>query len=517
MFLFTPNSALRLALALACCGTASTTAFAQAGAITKYLNSLPDIKTPPNSQFIVNQSAPATTGYNNSRVTCRIDRIRDQGSILQLAAYGSRNDVLWPGSLLQGSSLISNQLSPVTLSRGPMAIAVTAFVPGYVPNSSISMETIGATISDPRLQSVTDAIHNLVFPHPGAHQPANMAFTSAQVYSAEQATLTIAASYSTIGADITSYLNAQNYANRSHVVAQFAQQYYTVAVTPPVSPEDFFKKHTNIEALKLQTSQSSGPNPVVYVNTVTYGRIAYIFLSSVERGDKLKAAVDASFSGLLTNGNLSGNAEQQSVVRNAGAQVFVSGGDADAGTELTQNKVGGLGKWIRVGGTFSETSPGAPISFSTRYLRSDYRMAGASFTTDYNESVCVPSPERIISIRYWYTLTDDKDRGNSQRFLALEGAQIAGGENWNGAGIVWRDHNPNPYAYSGNIALSVPVSECGRLTLRTEQSGNDGATEGNGWVEAATDAGRKALLVSGQHFKLKDTDHTDWSVNCSFP
>src|SRR5262245_53736838 len=172
------NRAGRGSLYLLAFAVASAHAAGSTSAITKYLNSLPDVKTPPSSTDVIAQGSPVASGLGDDRYTCQVDTVRQQGSLQQLAAYGSRNDVMWPGSIIQGSSLVSNQLSPVALAHGAQSLVITAFVPG-------GTENVSADVANPALGSVTDAMIGLVFTNPGQHQPASMSYASDEFYSAE--------------------------------------------------------------------------------------------------------------------------------------------------------------------------------------------------------------------------------------------------------------------------------------------------------------------------------------------
>jgi hypothetical protein len=499
--------------AVAILGSAALAQPLQQG-INRYLDSLPDVVTLPASRTVVNQGAPQTNGFGDDRYTCEIDGVREQGSILQMAAFGSRSDVMWPGSLIQGSSLISNQLAPVALSHGPETIAITAFVPGTQETEN-STRTVSAVLRSPSLNSVADAVNSLVFSNPGGHQPAAVAFTSSDFYNAQSGAVAISANFSSMGTDVSTYLRSEDYSKHSHVVVQFVQQYYTVAASPPARPADFFGPRVRLSEVQSQTSQEKGPNPVVYINTVTYGRVAYIFISSSERIEKLKEAVDASFSGLTSNGKFSGSTEQQRMVRSADVQVFVLGGDAALGANLVTQRLDGLPDWIKLGGTFSRESPGAAIAFSTRYLRSDYRIAGANFITDYSKPSCVQTPEKIVGISRSYSIEDDKDKGNAHRFLVSLGSQLIAEEQWTGNDIVWRSSPPN---YNGpTLAVAVRLSDCSSLRFRTEQSGGNGKTTGRTWVYAVSDAGRKFTLVDGERFELENNSGKDYTTKCNVP
>jgi hypothetical protein len=306
----------------------------------------------------------------------------------------------------------------------------------------------------------------------------------------------------------------ENYSTRSNVVATFVQQYYVAVAKPPSKPAEFFARHVRLSDVKSQTRQAPQvPNPAVYINSVTYGRVAYVFVSSTENIEKLRAAVDASFNGLLASGHFGGSQEQQAIVQHAESKIFVLGGDSAAGSRLTAGGIAALPDWINTGGTFSKDSPGAPIAFSTRYLRSDFRISGIAFYTDYSKPTCVNTPEQIVSVSRSYAIGDDKDRGNAHRFSVFRGNQILAQENWSGADIWWRTSPPN---YDGPaLVINVPVSGCSTLRFRTEQDGQHGKTTGRAWVIGVTDAGRRLALVNGQSFSVEDTAFFDYMTECN--
>jgi hypothetical protein len=473
--------------------------------ITRYLDSLPDVKSQAAATEVIQPGPSTTEGLGDDRHACTVDGMRQQGTLQQLAAYGPNNGLLWPGALVQGRSLAGNQLAPVGLTHGPQEITVLSFIP-------TGTESIGALIQTPALRAVNDEIIDIVFGSSNPHQPAQMSFTKYEIFSAEQAVTTINATFSGPGVDFSSYLSTLDYSSRSHLILTFVQNYFEVTVAPPAHPSEFYGTRVSLREIKAQSSQTTGANPVVYVDSVTYGRAAYIVLSSTVSLRKLSAAVNASFGGLLASGHLGGTTEQQQVVRSSDQKVFVLGGDAAAGARLVTQNIAGLPEWISAGGTFSRESPGKPIAYSVRYLRSDYRPAGAFFTTDYSRPNCVPTPERIISVNRSYAIADDKDQGNSHRFLVYRGAELLNAETASGDDITWRTSPPN---YNGPpLPINVPLSTCSQLKFRTEQTGSHGEMSGYAWVTGVTDAGRRISLVDREWFSLDDNAYRDYQANC---
>jgi len=124
----------------------------------------------------------------------------------------------------------------------------------------------------------------------------------------------------------------------------------------------------------LKTYGSLSP---VYINTITYGRMAIIAIESNESYDKLKTAFNASLTAKVINGDLNIDAESLKILKSASVRIFVSGGK---GNDVAQIVTGfdKFTQFIVNGGEFTKQDPGVPIFFTANYVHDD-----SVFTTKF--------------------------------------------------------------------------------------------------------------------------------------
>lgn len=493
-----------------------TTPTGEAARIDAHLDSIQvPVLRPAREEPVGSPGPQQVSGQGDSRITCSDQAFRKQGSLSSLAGFSPNAQTLWPGSLVQGASLSSNRLMPAPLPRGPIRLTITEYAPGVTAENR--PETVTRILQDPNLGSVTDTIFDLVFPNPGTEQPASVAVTAYSFYSAESGAIALQTDLSSVGTSVSASLSNRNYRTESNVVVQVVQKYYTVTVSPFQYPSAALAPNVSLSAVQAMTAPRDGnPNPLAYVSSVSYGRIAYIFLSSSEASEKLRVAAQATYNGLYANAGVKASAEEERIVNSARKEVFVLGGAASNAVELNTNNSDGLQNWLRAGATFSRRSPGLPISFTMRFLNTAQTDAGMAFSTDYTRPICTNSPERIVSVHRLYHLTDNKDRGTDHIFQMLRGPEVIAEENWTGGDIVW---HPNvPSGYPGMVTImpdrSVRLGECSGLTFRTTFRNGSGDIAGRVWVRIITNDGRSYDIVNGQEFNMNHNASRDWRTSC---
>lgn len=118
----------------------------------------------------------------------------------------------------------------------------------------------------------------------------------------------------------------------------------------------------------------------VYVNSITFGRMAVIAMESNYSYSELKAAFQASLTTGKVGIGLDITAQQKKILSEATIKIFVSGG---AGQEVAQIVTGfdKFTEFILSGGEFTRDVPGVPIVFTANYAR-DNSVFNTSFTTN---------------------------------------------------------------------------------------------------------------------------------------
>jgi hypothetical protein len=299
-----------------------------------------------------------------------------------VVAFQPNADVLWPGSLVQGKTLQSGILTSIPV-RGEDR------VPGKIVLTGVAgAKVVEKEIAQPSLGTVQQAVNDLILSNllEDQVQPANASFSLHKVYTLDQAMLRLGASAQWMGGSVQANFRKQIQENKASVLVRFMQSYYAVSFEPPDSPSMFILTKRGAESLRQRMSPAINDiptNPPVYVASVTYGRELWALISSQESEETLETSLKASFSGLVAKGTVEAETKNRHVLRESKVNVFVLGsGLAEATPILLGDQEKGLEGYIRSGASFSRKSPGAVITYQTRYLGTG-NVAKLSSVTQY--------------------------------------------------------------------------------------------------------------------------------------
>ena len=124
---------------------------------------------------------------------------------------------------------------------------------------------------------------------------------------------------------------------------------------------------------------SKYPN-AVYVNSITYGRMAIISIESDTTYNALKTAFKAALNAKVINGEVSMDANAEKLLHNADIHIWIRGGK---GADVVATTAGfdEFTKFIVNGGTFTKDIPGQPIYCSVNRV-DDNSTFSLFFDTD---------------------------------------------------------------------------------------------------------------------------------------
>jgi hypothetical protein len=338
-------------------------------ALNDYLKNLPPI----SSEMPAEKAATVTS--TDMDTTLEYIYITDYyeaaaGFDVQLV-LNPQTDVIYPGALLKGESILDGTYTLIPATRKPITIS-TSLTGGII--SSVVVE-------DPKLSSVREAVNTLMnqtydVPY------ANMSFTVEQAYSEQQIALSLRASYTTGILNVEGGFDFSNTKIQTRLIAKFIQSYYTLDMDLPKQPSDLFEEDVD-RAL-------CGTMMPMYVSTVTFGRIALFTIESELSETEVRAYLDASYNGI------SGSVSSDFDALNAKStmKVYILGGSGSA-AGATINGFDEFKNYIQSGGNFSSTSPGAPISYKLRYIR-DNSIGKIVFSASYPIVTAIPRTDNIV-------------------------------------------------------------------------------------------------------------------------
>jgi len=424
-----------------------------------------------------------------------------------LAAFDVHADVLWPGSMVQGRSLPGAVLQPIALQRAPGSIVLTNLMTTGISGTYV------ADIASPSLGRVQQSIQNLLAQEFENDTPAKISFYMKQFYSLEHAMMQIGASYSWLSGSARAELQSSSYSELSNYVVRFVQAYYSVSFEPPVTPESLFAPEVTLEDASLYIGKD---NPPTYISTVTYGRMLLVFASTRAEAESLRLALSASFSGMVSSGQINITNEQKKVLQESEIKILALGGPSSGVVKLLSNgdKAKGLEEYLKEGQNFTRDSPGVPIAYMARYLR-DNDVARVSFTTNYEVRTKFPRPIMITALQLrFHTHDDDKDPDARIIVEVRAGGNVVFRGDF-GKHQRWNDHSDAPNSWDApwklNLTKHVSLEEVRSMTLHGEQ-----ADDNSGWnmsydVWAICDDGSNPHVGGGGVRRIGDDASRYWS------
>ena len=407
----------------------------------------------------------------------KLTPVKESRSTQELVLFSPFTGVLWPGALIQGATLASGVLGDLGLPRNP----ITVFVEGAWASDPIaeSMRMAPTEMSPnrvtyfgerlPRSRSILASRASSVIAKPDAAKveearvamvggltgiPAIFDFSDRQVWSVEQALFTANASASWPSGSLKASLSSESYKSHTNIVVTLTQRYYTYGLSqrfdPPASA---FASGVSLK--DVQRSSDTISNPLTFVRSVTYGKMAILTVSSSESYDRLRASLQASLSATFGSGSTDINQQQYKAFKESTTKLWVNGGPfpSDTAVVLTGQKIDELRKFLGVGGD-TDLLTGVPISFRIDYLNTGM-PAKLGLTTEYERVDRALAPQLLEPSIGFAIGNDDKKRKHQcvhataqHRFWEGSGAGNCQGwtlGRWYPARALWSDgeqYNP---------------------------------------------------------------------------
>jgi hypothetical protein len=339
--------------------------------------------------------------------------------------FNPNADVIYPGSLLQGSSIHRSNPTPIAVPRGGGTVVI---------NSTNGDEVTHVTVDEVSLSKITSAVNTLISAHSG-NLPMRLSLDMHHVSSFEELAFRLGVNVSTFTVDFKSQLSFSTDKTYNRYVVKLTQQYYTIMFQTPTSLGDFFSS----DATPAQLAQyvSSG-NPATYIASVTYGRAFYLLVESTATRTEMETALDLTYDKIV-DVNVDAEANWVRELSDSRLHMFVMGGDSpDQVLALFQGDISSLEDYIVNGG---DIETGVPLSYTLRNL-ADNSPVGVKVATEYDVLDCeiVTVGDRHSSFDTgtrdgWFTYgggvnlecTNEPDGGHGYYLQAEDGV---GGDYW---------------------------------------------------------------------------------------
>lgn len=225
--------------------------------------------------------------------------------------YDPNVSVVYPGSLLQGSSLSNATPDVVAVKRGPGTVSID------IVNGSNS---VYVNLPEVKKSYITQALNDIVYSN-NEVLPSRFNFTHEQVKTKDELALALGVDVVVYGVTVGANFGFSNESSTNHYLVTLKQSFYTMSYDIPSTYAEFFDPSVT----PMDLAKYVGPgNPACYVSDVTYGRVFYLLIESTSSLMKITAAVNASFSGAPVSGNV--DASYLSSLDNLSVKVLALGG-----------------------------------------------------------------------------------------------------------------------------------------------------------------------------------------------
>ncbi len=382
----------------------------EATAIDAYIAGLPYLPVEP---LAVDQGDRSPEGREGD-YQCTTQNLKETRQYDRIVGYAANSDSLYPGAIVSADSVLTGLFTQVVLPRAPATI-------------SVSLENLGggktAVIEDPSLSSYRDALAGILDAEITGATPANLYSEIEEVHSETQLdmALGVQASWGLGLATLKTSFDWSKQEVRSRYVVRYTQAYYTVDLDAPSAPSALFAPSVRLPDVEAKLDET---RPPVYVSSVTYGRMVVFTFESEYSAEEMGAALDFAYAGGVdVKGDVS--VTYKDIISRSKITAFILGGDAGTAVK-TIDSYEALINFIKDGGNYSRTSPGAPIAYKLNYLK-DNSPARMSFTTDYSVKDCVRVSQKVRVVLNSIAVEDDGGDGGGD--LEIYGRLWAEGVN----------------------------------------------------------------------------------------
>ena len=249
------------------------------------------------------------------------------GPIDEFATFPFSGDLV-PGLLVQGDLVKIGDLQPLPLRRSPQPLRI-----------DLPLTDQTEMVADPTSSSLAASVSTLMRRADDefgtARQlPAEIRFYQQEVSSYEEAMLSVGVSLRYKSKDLRGEFSSafeQNSSQQKHtVVVRFTQPMYTVSADSSTfaNAGSYLHPETSLDELRQLEGQGRiGPsNPPVLIDSVTYGRLVYMTITStqVESASELAVAVSGAYGGFSGEGDV--QTKNREIIQSSEVAVWVAGG-----------------------------------------------------------------------------------------------------------------------------------------------------------------------------------------------
>lgn len=323
-------------------------------------------KTPVDSTGNIEDN-PETT----ERVVCvtKTYDVMDGNSKFPLfSAVGE--EVIYPGSLLQGKTLKDPIPKPIVVKRAGGAISYNIIAGNKAARVQVD-EVTGSKIA----QAMNDIIG-------GADQvPDDFQLEISQIESESELAFNLGISYENFTTNVQADMSFSTDKTYNRLLVKLTQQFYTMRFDLPTSLDEIFDESVTPEDLAKYVQSD---NPATFISSVTYGRIFYMLIESTSSRTEMKASINGGYSGVVQEIKVKADISSLESLKDKKITVIAYGGDNSAG-------FAGVSSIDAIATRLNDSKDinfGKPLSYVVRSVNRPDDIVGTQLATTATEVEC---------------------------------------------------------------------------------------------------------------------------------
>jgi thiol-activated cytolysin len=272
------------------------------------------------------------------------------------------SDILWPGSILDASSIPTGEYSPIIAERAPLTLSHT--IPG-VPTR--------ITLTRPCLDEFREVLASLVESMGSEERSGSREYFEELVSSETQLSVALGGHYKKGTLEVSTNFDFAARSTKSKLLVLVTHVYFTIDVPPTQPARDFF----------TDRQRQIGENEV-YIATVTYGQRLTFVMESAEEGAELMAAARVA----TDKGGGHVDLKYRKLLKDSKILLWEEGGTGGGALPIMTG-ADGIREYINKGENFKAGVQVAPLFYKMRLVRDPHPINYLSLTTSVNVRKCV--------------------------------------------------------------------------------------------------------------------------------
>ncbi|WP_299314360.1 thiol-activated cytolysin family protein [uncultured Aquimarina sp.] len=308
-----------------------------------------------------------------SRFICVTETVNLRDGTGKFNLFDTNAEVIFPGNLLQGSTLSEPTPSPIVVERAGGTISIN------INNGNLQSS---AEVDEVKRSTIQDAINQIISTS-GEEAPANFTVDIEQVESEEQLAVELGINVRAFRVNVSSNFSFSTEKEFNRTLVKLDQSMYTMSFDLPTDIGQIFDESVTPEDLAPFVQPD---NPATFISSVTFGRVFYMLIESTSTRQEMDASINASFSGLAVNASASLDVSSVESLSDLKIKVIAYGGPSSGAFELIgETNIRDIASAL---GQTSDLRFALPISYVVRSVERPDQIVGVNLATEFGRTTC---------------------------------------------------------------------------------------------------------------------------------